>query len=305
MMIVQTLFEQVFILLVVIVIGYIAAKKRMLSGEIQSGLSNILLNITIPATVIVSGNYKYSDDIIPNMMQIGIISMIFYLGFIIVANVCAGFLKLESAVKKGFISSVVFANVAFIGYPFAEALFGQEGVLYTSVTLLVFSVFMWTYGIYLFSGDKKIDLLKFINPCTISTLIMIVIFVGQINIPKVIFNSLDLLSGVTVPLSMILIGAAISKIKITTLFDDKISLVVAFLRLLFFPILFFFILKLFNINETVSKICITLSALPCGSLNIILAQRYNCNPAFVSRTTFVSMILFLFTMPVVLYLLYA
>ena len=91
MMIVQTLFEQVFILLVVIVIGYIAAKKRMLSDEIQSGLSNILLNITIPATVIVSGNYKYSDDIIPNMMQIGIISMLFYLGFIIVANVCAGF----------------------------------------------------------------------------------------------------------------------------------------------------------------------------------------------------------------------
>ena len=40
--------------------------------------------------------------------------------------------------------------------------------------------------------------------------------------------------------------------------------------------------------------------MPCGTLNVILSQRYGINPQFASRATTQTMILFLITVPIML-----
>ena len=293
------LYIQVLKLVLIIAVGIFLEKRRILTADIQKGLSEILLNIAIPATVLMSGDIDYTDELVPNMIQIWGISMLFYMGAILIAILVSNLSGLKDERRSGFIASIVFANVAFIGYPFAEALYGKEGVLYTSVNLLVYSTFMWTYGVYIFSGVKKPDLRKFINPCTCATLIMIVMFLNRIRMPEILSGSLTLLGNMTIPLSMILIGASVSTLRIGALFQDFHSILASILRLLVLPLAVLFILILFNFSEKVIVICVILSALPAGSLNVILAQKYDCNPVFVSKVTAMSMLGFILSMPLV------
>ncbi len=39
-----------------------------------------------------------------------------------------------------------------MGFPLVDSIFGQEGVFYASMYLVVFNIVMWTYGMMVFSG---------------------------------------------------------------------------------------------------------------------------------------------------------
>lgn len=61
-------------------------------------------------------------------------------------------------------------------------------------------------------------------------------------------------------------------------------------------------MKIIAVPNTVFMPMVLLTALPSGSLNVILAKEYDCEPDFASRTVILSMILIIVTLPLVLYI---
>ena len=49
----------------------------------------------------------------------------------------------------------VFSNCGFIGFPIVNMVFGLEGVIYASIFNLFFTIFLWTYGVILYSDSKE------------------------------------------------------------------------------------------------------------------------------------------------------
>ena len=84
------------------------------------------------------------------------------------------------------------------------------------------------------------------------------------------------------------------------LFSDALSYFVSGLRLLAFPAVLALLLKAAGTEASLARVMVLMTALPCGSLNVILAERYGCEKQFAAATVVLSMVLMVVTVPVVL-----
>ncbi|MDF2840984.1 MAG: transporter, partial [Clostridia bacterium] len=247
--------NQIFILFIIMFIGVIAKRKKIIDENIEKSISTILIRIGMPAMVLSSSSIAFSSEILPNMLSIFIITAVSYMAIIGLGILNSKLFKFDKDTTSVYISLIVFANVGFMGYPVARALFGEIGVFYTSIANLVFSAMMWTYGILLYNNKGKINFKSLTNIGTISSLIAIFLFLFQIAIPAPILSALELTGRMTTPLSMLLIGALIAKVNMKTLFSDWKVYWTSFMKLLVLPMVTALILKQLNYNDIVVSIC--------------------------------------------------
>jgi predicted permease len=284
-------------------IGIIAKRKNIIDENIEKSISTILVKIGMPAMVISSASIAYSSEILPNMINIFLITVISYIAIIAFGMINSYVFKFEKSTANVYISLIVFANVGFMGYPVARALYGELGVFYTSIANLVFTTLVWTYGILLFNSKGKLNFKSLLNIGTISSLLGIFLFLLQITIPGPILSALDLTGRMTTPLSMLLIGALIAKVNIRELFSDWKVYYTSFIKLLVIPLITALILKQLNYNEIVISICTIMAAMPAAATNAIFAKEFDVNPAFASIGVFITTLLCIFTLPFILYFL--
>ena len=103
---------------------------------------------------------------------------------------------------------------------------------------------------------------------------------------------------------MMIIGAGFVGVRFKEIFTDGLSYLVCFLKLIVYPAILYLILTIFPILSPQARmVCVTMSALPIGSFNVILPRKYGGDAVFANKTLMVSMILSLITLPVVISLL--
>lgn len=295
--------NQIFVLFIIMFIGIIAKKKNIIDENIEKSISTILVKIGMPAMVLSSSSIAYSNDILPNMINIFLITLVSYVAIIIFGILSASVLKFEKNTANVYTSLIVFANVGFMGYPVARALYGEIGVFYTSIANLVFSTLVWTYGILLYNSKGKLNFKSLVNIGTISSLMGISLFLLQIHIPGPLLSALDLTGRMTTPLSMLLIGALIAKVNIKELFSDWKVYWTSFIKLLVIPMATAMLLRLLNYNEMVISICTIMAAMPAAATNAIFAKEFDVNPTFASIGVFITTLLCIVTLPFILYFL--
>ncbi len=299
----QVAINQISTLFIIMFIGIIAKKKNIINENVEKSLSNILLFIALPALSISSVNMEYNSSVLPNMVQIFIITCVSYIAIIIFANISAKLFNFTSPLSNVYISLLVFSNVGFMGYPMANAFFGQIGVFYAIAVNLIFNLLLWTYGILLVNKNGTINIRKLFNIGTITAILTVLLFLLKIKLPDILQNAMEMTGKMTTPISMILIGSFIADIKSMKIFTDWHILVISFFRLLVIPLATGFILKLFNFNTTIISFCVLMAAMPSAATNAIFAKEFNAEPFFASIGVFVSTLLFLGTMPIVIFIL--
>lgn len=295
--------NQILILFIIMFIGLIAKKKNIINETVEKSISTLLIKIGLPSLVIASSAIQYSSEIIPNMLNIFLITLLSYGAIIAIGMLTSSLFKFDKNSKRVYISLIVFANVGFMGYPLAKALYGDIGVFYTSIVNLVFTSFLWTYGILLYNSDGKINVKNLLNIGTVSSLITVLIFIFQIPIPAPVLSAFDLIGKMATPLSMIMIGSLIADINLKELFTDWRVYWTSLLKLILIPIATAIILKLLGYNEIVIGICTLMAAMPAGATNSIFAKEFDVNPTFASVGVFMTTLLSIATMPLILYFL--
>lgn len=295
--------NQILILLIIMFIGIIAKKKHVITDTVEKSISAILIKISLPALVIASSSIQYSSDIIPNIINIFLITLVSYGVIIAISMLTSTLFRFKRDTKNVYISLLVFANVGFMGYPLAKAFYGDVGVFYTSIVNLVFTVFLWTYGILLYNSKSKINFKNLLNIGTISSLVAILIFILQISIPAPLLSALELTGKMTTPLSMLMIGALIANVNIKELLGDWKIYWLSFMKLILIPIGTAFILKAIGYNNMVISICTLMAAMPAAATNSIFAKEFDVNPTFASVGVFITTTLCIVTLPLILYFL--
>jgi len=64
------LINQVIVLFIIMAVGFYAKKKKFLNNVVDKGLSELLLNITLPFMIITSFNIKYEAAMVSNAQKI-------------------------------------------------------------------------------------------------------------------------------------------------------------------------------------------------------------------------------------------
>jgi len=63
-----------------------------------------------------------------------------------------------------------------------------------------------------------------------------------------------------------------------------------------------FFSKILPLQESDAAGGVLMAALPCGTMNVIFAEKYDCAPEFASRTVIQSLVLMIITLPLMILL---
>lgn len=267
---------------------------------INKGLTNILLEITLPCLVISSFIFDMDNQLKNNIIKCFIYSPIVLITTTFISYIALFPIKSDKKIIMQFAN--VFSNCGFIGFPIIYSIFGGEGVIYASIFNMFFTIALWTYGIILFNGNiEKKDLKKvFLNPSIIAVIIGLIILIFNISIPEVVYSTLDLVGGVTSPLSMIIIGVILGNSNILNYLRDYTIYYSSILKLLVLPVVLIIISKIINDNSIVVKTLTIITAMPAAAMTSILAEKFDKEKEYSAVIIFITTLFSLITFPLLL-----
>jgi predicted permease len=199
---------------------------------------------------------------------------------------------------------VLFSNLGFMGYPICAALYGPESAFYVTLVNIPFGLLAFSLGVYLIRKDRgTVSFENMLNPGLIASMMGLCFFLTGVVIPSPLSTSLDMLGSVTSPFAMIVIGAMIASMPVSSTFRDTRMYVISSIRLVIIPCLTFFILRPFVSDPLLLGVPVLLSAMPVAANTVFMAQEYGGDIEAASRGVFLSTILCLITLPLLGYML--
>ena len=290
----------VIALFLIMLIGVYGSKRKIITPTINKGLTNILVEISLPCLVVSSFIFDMNDDLKSNIIKCFIYSPISLIITMIVSYIALYPIKSDKKIIMQFAN--VFSNCGFVGFPIIYSIFGNEGIIYASIFNMFFTIAVWTYGVMLFNGniDKK-DLKKvLLNPSIIAVIIGLIIMIFKINIPDVLYSTLELVGGLTSPLSMIIIGVILGNANILKYLKDYTIYYSSLLKLILLPCILILVSRIINDTSMVSKTLIIITAMPAAAMTSILAENFDKEKEYSAVIVFITTLIFLVTFPMLL-----
>ncbi len=298
---VTTVLKSVISLFLIMLVGVYGNKKGIITEEFNDNLINFLLNITLPLMVISSFTFSFEESIKSNVVKGFYYSLIAY-GILIIASYL--FLLPVKGDKKTIIHFAnVFTNTGYVGFPVLNAIYGPEGVVYGSIFNMFFVLFVWTYGIMLFKGHiDKMELKKelkttLLNPSIIAVVIGVIIIVFDIQIPKILYTSINSVGSISGPLSMIIIGAILSKGKIGNSLKDWTLYYGLIVKMAILPLILCLTSLLVD-KSIVSNSVVIIASMPAAAMTSIFAESYNKEKELASMFVLLTTLLSVITIPI-------
>lgn len=296
----DTVFQQIVSLFIIILIGFYGGKRNIIDETFTSKLSTLLLEIATPLLIISSFSFTFTEDIKKNVIKAFFYSVIIFLATPLLVKPL--FLKNNKGKRDILQFAMVFSNCGFMGFPVAASVFGSEGVMYASIFNMIFNVFVWTYGVMLFSDTNNIKDIKKIlnNPGIISSIIGILIMIFSIKIPIVLLDTIKMVGGLTTPVSMLIIGSLLSRANLKRLVKDGSLYYGSFIKLIFIPIVIYLVSLLFKENSIVIKTLILMQAMPAGAMTSLFAESFNKEKEYSALIVSFSTLLSVVTIPLII-----
>lgn len=304
-----TLAYQIGSLYIIVAIGWIIRRKKLISEQGQRAMTTLLLYVALPCLIISSMHIPFQYEQAYGAFIMFVLSIYIMGGTLFLSRFITRRLTLPRERKVVFENVILFGNQGFIGMVIILQLFGQEGILLASVFNLIYYVLMWTYAIYIMNpgmlpDSKAVFILK--NPGFLATVFGFILFIFPVQIPAFIMEPVATIGQMTVPLSMIMIGMMISTITFSDVIaymKDIFVYIAVISRLFIYPILFFLPLLLFHLPFEWFMIACLLSATPSPATISMYAQVYGGDVEFSAVVVFFSTLLSAISIPLV-YLLF-
>ncbi|WP_294189377.1 AEC family transporter [uncultured Clostridium sp.] len=291
--------NKIISLFLIILIGVYGSKKNIINEEINKGLRRILLEVTLPLLVINSFSFEFSDGMGKNVLTAFIYSITFMALGAIISYIFLFPFKGEK--KKILHFANVFSNCGFIGFPIINSIYGAEGVVYTSIFNMVFTIALWTYGVMIFSDKMSKENIKkvLVNPAIIAVYIGIPIMLFNIKLPSFLLDTTKIVGDMTAPISMIIVGSILSKVRIKDVFKEISIYYEALIKLIIIPLILFLIKIIIKDNTTVINTIIVLQAMPAAAMTSIFAADFNKEKEYSAKVVFITTLLSIITIPII------
>ena len=295
---VLTVFEKILILFLMIAAGYVCGKRNIVSEDGAKEMSSVLFYVVTPGVIISSLQSAIGEVSLTNLAVSGALSAV---SFGIFIGVSFLLYRGEEPERRNLLRfASVYSNCGFIGLPLVQGLIGAKGVVYASVYIAVYNLFVWTHGLTVMggkSGGSRWKKLAF-NPGVIGLIVGFFLFAFSIRLPEVLLKPLNYFSDVNTPLAMIVIGFYIARVPFRSMFEDRCLYRLSFYRLLLLPAICFAVLLLFHADRTVFLSMLILDAAPAGANAVMFAAQFGGDTKLASRAVALTTLFSLLTLPV-------
>lgn len=289
------------ILLLMIVLGYIGGKTKVMSIESNKPLSMLVNCITNPCGVLNSA--LCAQHVLSNgeVLKLIGITVLMYIGLILMAQLVPKLLRVPVDQEGAYKYMVVFSNVGYMGMPVVRAVFGEEATFCVSIFIMVFYLFIYTYGIGLIQGKGKgtgIAWKSMITPMTVCSLVGIIGYLAGVHVEGVVADTLSTVSKVTTPCAMLIMGCALAAIPLKTVFLNWRVYIVALLKLLVIPVTVFLCLRGGMGDSMILGVVVIVMAMPIATNFTMLSAQYGADQKLAASSVFLTTLLSVITIPI-------
>jgi len=296
------LFNQIIIIFIIIFIGAICYKIKLIDDETNKRLSDILLYLVTPAVIFVSYQRDFSKDLMEGLLLSLLFATVVHAAGIFISYVLIRKKKRAHETVDGkrirtYVENenceverigAAYANVGYMGIPLVSGIYGSEGVFYVTAYITLFNLLIWTHGVMLMSGNKNMKFKEtaklLLSPSIISIVLGLICFVFQIKVPKIMYDALNHVASMNTPLAMLIAGVTIGKTNILKIFTrDLRRYYVLFIKLILIPLIIMAMVIKLPVNDMVKIIAVIMAASPCGTTIILFSIKYGKNSVYAAE----------------------
>ena len=299
------LMEQIIQLFLMIFMGFLIVKAKLLNSEDSKILSIIVLYLIIPCVIINAFQVDYTPQTVKGLLIALAGSVMTQVILLIVVSILGRVFHLNEVE----VASIYYSNSGNLIVPIVMFILGKEWVLYGCVFMSVQLVFIWTHCKKIISRESTYDWRKIVlNINMISIAIGIVLFLTRIHLPAIINNTLSAVGSMIGPASMIVTGMLFAGMDFKQIFANKRVYFVSFFRLIIVPVIALFLIKCsqlskFSSNGNKLMMIVFLAIItPSASTVTQMCQVYGNDSQYASAINVVTTLLAIVTMPLMVML---
>ena len=286
-------------LIIIVIAGFVSHKRGIINEEFERKLSGFVIKVTCPALLISStmGDKMPDREHIPMLL---LVSLLTYVILIPLAYVQPVLMRVKRDLRGMYSFMLTYSNVGFIGYPVVASIFGSDAVFYACILNVFNTITVFIWGVMFISGENLKDGFRFrlfISPAMIATYISVIIVVLNLHTPKAIAMPLSILGNMTVPSSLIVIGAALAEIPTRKMVGTPHIFMMCFLKLLVLPLLVYYAMIMIGIDTRISSINMILIAMPVASFGTMFCMQMGKDETTMSQGTFWTTLLSVVSIP--------
>ena len=293
--------EQILKMFVILIVGFIISRIRLIDHKGNVCLSNLLLLVVNPMLLFNSYMIEYTPQRMKAFLISALLAVIVHVAAIVLATFTAGKRNPDYAIER---LCMIFSNCGFFGIPLVNAALGSEGVFYLTPFIFVFTVFLWTYGVILMTGKGSAATIikSLMSPAMIAVLLGLVFFITGLRLPKAVEGGVETLASMNTPLSMLIAGISLAESDLIRALKNKRLYLICFVKLIAVPLISMFLFFVIPGSMDIRYVCLIAAACPVATSGTLFALRYNGNYRYASEMFAVSTVFSMVTIPSLIYL---
>ncbi len=301
-----SVFNVMVMMMLLLLVGVAVAKTGVVDAETNRRLTRFAL-VVPQSAVILSSAINLQLEMTPGKVLAVLAAAVAMYVLLVALGLLAPRMYRFPPKDRGLFSFLaIFGNVAYMGFPLVQALFGSDAVFYAALLNIPFNCLTYTLGVRLVSGGTEkgtLDWRQLVNPPLVSSVLAIAIIFLPIDWPGPVAQAVEKLGDMILPLSMVIIGASLGTQKLKDVLGDWRVYAYAPVRLIIAPVLLWLVLRPFIQDGLLLNVIVLVGATPSAAMAAMLSIEYGGDERLASRAIFVSTVLSVLTIPAICWLL--
>ncbi|MHB1323716.1 MAG: AEC family transporter [Coriobacteriia bacterium] len=281
-----------------VAVGVALRSSGLLGAEDARPLNTVLMWVALPALIFTAVHRSAVDPALAALPAIGWAVVVFGLAL---AWVLARLLRLEGPTAGAFIMVATFGNTAYVGYPVAQALLGDAGLVRaifsdifgnTAAMISLGTIVAGHYG----TGQAKVSTAKEVLSFPPFIALAVALVLHPVSIPDQVTFWLDALGRLVVPMIMISVGLTLKPRALRGHLAH--ASIVAAVKLVILPIVALGLGSLVLDDPASLRVAVLEAGVPTMMMVMIMGLRFGLDTDFIASAILVTMLGAVITIPV-------
>jgi len=275
----------------IIAVGWWLAARRTIDA---ASLADIALLVTSPALVF---SLLAASDLEPERFA----TLAGGAAFVLAGTGALALLYVRGsgAPRRGVLLPSMLWNAGNMALPVCRLAFGPEGLEAAAVVFVLMVTVQSSFGIWLAKGEGGFrEALRL--PLLQASLLGLLFSALGISLPRPILEPIEMLGAMAVPLMLLNLGIQLRTLVIA---DVSHALAAVAIRIGGGFALGWLLTTLLGLEGVVRNVLMVQAIMPAAVINVVIAQRYDANPALVASAIAIGTALSALTIPALLWFL--
>lgn len=299
------LFHKLVTFFIMIFLGYILVRTRLLKSKDSKILSVVVVYLILPCAILSSFEIAFTKEKLQGLLLAALLAVVIHillLLFITIGKKLWHWSSIEQA-------TVMYSNAGNMIIPLVSAILGPDYVLYSSAFMSVQLIFIWTHCSTMIAEEKHMEWKKiFSNVNILAILAGLLLFFFQIKLPADIKTPIQDIGNMLAPLSMIVTGMLMAQSPLGESLKNKRIYLFSAIRLVIWPLLLLLLMYVSHISsllpdgKVILLIVYLASITPSASTVTQIAQVYDKDAHYSGILNVFTTLFCIVTMPVAIML---